>query len=372
MKDNKITSKILRELIDSSFNELNPLQNKDIPFQSLTSENKEKLLKELKEFKEGISNIKNPENSTEFLKESLNNHLNFIKNQNFFSDQKWNKFKDSINNPSNKIIDSNIEFEDFLKTGNIISKNKTEIKALILEKNKPLGDLGEITLNEIVDKGIEVLTPISDLYQKYPVELSGAFTSVSAFYMYKGVVKMYDKIAFKYSRDPKYTSIQELTEQRLMRSKEIRVFMLLGAPLIVGTLLAIKRYTIPTNININVNTVSDKVLDDNKDLVLTSGLFAFFRNKIPFWLRQVFIIIFSLICFDYLTESSGTKNIILNNIIYVKIFFMIGTFTSFMVICYYILTIYLYIMFSEKKLKIPTYLPLFILEWLNFIKELSK
>ena len=41
-------------------------------------------------------------------------------------------------------------------------------------------------------------------------------------------------------------------------------------------------------------------------------------------------------------------------------------------IFFYLLTIYLFIQFSEGKINMPIYLPQFILEWLAEIKKLSK
>ena len=56
----------------------------------------------------------------------------------------------------------------------------------------------------------------------------------------------------------------------------------------------------------------------------------------------------------------------------VKLFFFLGSISSFILICYYIINIYLYIMFSQEKLNIFIYLPSFILGWVKNIQEISK
>lgn len=59
--------------------------------------------------------------------------------------------------------------------------------------------------------------------------------------MYKGVVKLFDSLAFK--EYPKNIPLDKLVEYKRMRATEIKTFMIFGAPLIVGSLFTIKQVT---------------------------------------------------------------------------------------------------------------------------------
>jgi hypothetical protein len=71
-------------------------------------------------------------------------------------------------------------------------------------------------------------------------------------------------------------------------------------------------------------------------------------------------------------------SILLNNIIFMKLFFVLGSISSFIMSFYYILNIFLFIKFSNKKPVTAevqdrlNYLPQFIKDWVKFIEKMSK
>lgn len=91
-----------------------------------------------------------------------------------------------------------------------------------------------------------------------------------------------------------------------------------------------------------------------------------------------FFFIISLICLKILVKHIGlneSNNIIsnlLSNFLLIKRFFILGTISSIIMIIYYILSLYLFLMFSKENFSIPNYYPKFILNWLKFIHKISK
>lgn len=62
----------------------------------------------------------------------------------------------------------------------------------------------------------------------------------------------------------------------------------------------------------------------------------------------------------------------MNNLIYLKIFLVIGSISSIMIIFYYLFNIYIYINYSNNKIKTLIYLPQFMINWVSLIKRMSK
>ena len=224
--------------------------------------------------------------------------------------------------------------------------------------------------------------------------------------MYKSVVNLYNKIAFK-----EYPDITRYNvEIQRMRNKEIKFFMLVGAPLIVGALCGIKN-VFPTKIIIQNETASsseslqpnliEKIsqssnnldlastpAEANKELELADSkiskipfLGGIYR-RIPGWLRSVITTIALYYGIKYLSQDVlglGNPYEVIDSVFknytnYVKLFFKIGAISCLFVIIYYIVTIFMFIMLSKEKIfatQVPIYLPQFILDWIKFLKRIS-
>jgi len=87
---------------------------------------------------------------------------------------------------------------------------------------------------------------------------------------------------------------------------------------------------------------------------------------------------------DLISSQAGggfnINSILLNNIIFMKLFFVLGSISSFLMSFYYILNIFLFINFSKNKNPVAdkevqnrlNYLPPFIQDWVKFIEKMSK
>lgn len=180
---------------------------------------------------------------------------------------------------------SNIGLKDFKGIREEMLINRSEIKEIIL-KSKPLGNVGEVIFNEIVSKGIDIISPITEVVTP---NILGGFSLIPGYFMYRGIVRLFDSLAFKENMP-----IGDLNEYRLMRARVLRAFMICGAPLIVGSLYVIKNVTFTPNFIISNELKLD---NENKEIsnesVKSISLLVFF-NKYPKWLKS-FIFFLSLV-----------------------------------------------------------------------------
>ena len=111
-------------------------------------------------------------------------------------------------------------------------------------------------------------------------------------------------------------------------------------------------------------------------------------KKMPDWLKNILLIIISFISLykiskfeDLISSQAGggfnINSILFNNISYLKSFFVLGSISSFFMIFYYILNIFLVIRFSQNKNPVEvqkrlSYLPQFIQDWVKPIEKMSK
>ena len=118
-------------------------------------------------------------------------------------------------------------------------------------------------------------------------------------------------------------------------------------------------------------------------------------KKMLDWLKYIlalaiitisFIFLYKISKFEGLISEGGGFNInsiLLNNIIFMKLFFVLGSISSFIISLFYIINIFLFIKFSQNKNTVPAgakplvqdrlnYLPQFIKVWVKFIEKMSK
>lgn len=395
----------IRKIIDNTVNdtEIINIQNE---FKKYTPTEGKKLLSDLEIFKQKANAIKSEENLNLM-------HLNILKfldhqrNSSMAADKKWENLKAKMRDTK-----LNTEKIESIENSKVISENLTEnnenIKEVFSESNsfKPLGEAGEITVNEALRKGIEVFSPLLDIYKNHPIEVKTGFSVITTLMMYKSVVNLYNKIAFK-----EYPDITRYNvEIQRMRNKEIKFFMLVGAPLIVGALCGIKN-VFPTKIIIQNETASsseslqpnliEKISQSSNNLDLAStpaeankelDLADSKISKIPFlggiyrripgWLRSVITTIALYYGIKYLSQDIlgiGNPYEVIDSVFknytnYVKLFFKIGAISCLFIIIYYIVTIFMFIMLSKEKIfatQVPIYLPQFILDWIKFLKRIS-
>lgn len=411
-----VTSPILRFLIKKGFKDEGIKIIKPIEFKPLSKEDAKTKLEELSQFKSEINELKKVDVRTEdgIIKiinkdqsavieinevetlAKVQNYIDIFKDINIKYDAKWEDFKRKLDLQVSlgKEVDSDsLDISDMCSINETFIKNKDEIVDTY-QKAKPLGELGEISLNELIVKGSEVLSPLGNI-NNISTGVTSAFTGISLFFMYKGVVSLFDSLAFK--DYPKNISPENLLDYKKMRTRELKTFMILGAPLIVGSLYAIKQVSFPTQVNVELESKgtssvitssqgAEKINDES--LIRGIGLISLIKNKLPNWLKYILLITISFISLYYISKFEGLisegggfkgiNSILLNNIIFIKLFLVLGSISSFIMSFYYILNIFLFIKFSNKNPIAAevqdrlNYLPQFIKDWVKFIEKMSK
>jgi hypothetical protein len=248
-------------------------------------------------------------------------------------------------------------------TSNMQNNNET-IANYSLNESKPLGNFGDITLNEVV-------TQIRDL--KWDLVLNSAKFTIHAAPMIINVVG-YGLIMKGYMNTvhnrpfPTGLSSEQLVIQRKLRNRNLAIFSFLGAPLILiclrKTSLGLKDLTSIEVNSINNNLSAEKNIQTSGLLLLLSKL----NKKMPNWLKYMLnIILISMILLNLIGFNSLIE--FLNNIFYLKIF---AYFLCSLVILYQLLNLYfLHKFIINKNINISPVLPEFLINWLNDLKLLS-
>ena len=435
---NKINSSILRAIIDEAYKEFEGFKNDlNTQFSPLTPQDASRMLRELEEFKNALGS-QHPfpvgdegagvaDEKFKFY-ENLNSQLNLFRDKYRVDDERFKALRDKVSNNQNLLNsfskEDNIGLKDFTVINQFIRDNKNEIL-----KNKPLGNFGEVTLNEIIDKSLNVLGPLANNININSDVAATGFVAGSLYLLYKSSVKLYIKSAFPLESEVSKFNPQQLMDYKKMRSKEVAIFMIFGAPVIAGTLYMAQKLALSPKLSVNVNVSTDSSapqggvslffgsipqdptpatplnsapapspipLGDGKRAegggstegrgsIISSGLMYFFTKKIPSWLKKTLLIFICTVCVSYILKyyvfignSDDSFNIISKILSYplvvklIKIYFVFSSIASFLLICYYTLCLCLYVMFSKGKISMPIHLPEFILDWLRFIQKISQ
>ena len=78
-----------------------------------------------------------------------------------------------------------------------------------------------------------MLSPLSQFTTDYSNVIAIGGSLISSYFFFKSVVRLYEKTAFKEAY--KLSSADDLLKYNLIRSKEVKSFMVFAAPFIVGT-----------------------------------------------------------------------------------------------------------------------------------------
>lgn len=357
-----INSPILKEVFNRSYNETKSYA--DSNFHPLSTADKDMMLSQLHDFKSQVDTI----HLNEAKLESFKSNFSFFRDRNFVQDQKISEFKERVLSWQQKsglnVDNQDIGLTDLQSTTQFLIEHKDEVVSVI-EHAKPLGSFGDITINELINKGTDALSPILNTLDPN-LTLNGGFTILSSLFFYRVVVNLYTKSAYNF--DFKGMNPTEVADFKASRPRDIRFFMLCCAPLITASLVTMAKLN-PLNINLNI---------EMKEAVTSNvSILAFLTKNKPEWFKSLLKIVLSLVFIIIVNNYTGTNPIgllLANPFFYnlFKLFFILGSIMPLLAIFFYILTIYLFIQFSEGKINMPIYLPQFILEWLAEIKKLSK
>jgi len=257
----------------------------------------------------------------------------------------------------------------------LIHTNKPTILSKVndpqLTPNKPFGNAGDITINELYNKGLEVFdTPLVQMI-KENVNIGLLGYSISSMIMYKSIVNLYMKNAYS------STLPDVLRTTPSTRSKEVALFMIMGAPVIAGAMLVINKVTSGgTKVIINIADRNNLEGTGTSSASSSSSLFLFF-NKLPGWIKIILRYLAFTIIFTFITSVIGYKSSIITEIysqfyIYLGYFLKLYCILNFLVIIYFIWKYYVIIMFAKNKEFInPDLYPKFIKNELLESKDIA-
>lgn len=149
-------------------------------------------------------------------------------------DIKWKKKKELVDDIVNKNKLNILNYTEFLEANKqtVISEFKNKKSVLI---NKPLGTAGDITVNELLSKGLDVIeTPLVKMIREN-IDVSAAGFGISSMIMFNSICKLFMKIT--YGKD--YPEV--LKHIPSTKAKEVALFMLVGAPFVAGWMWTVNK-----------------------------------------------------------------------------------------------------------------------------------
>lgn len=224
---------------------------------------------------------------------------------------------------------------------------------------KPLGEYGDITLNQICNK-------LKDLKWESVVN-NGVFTVnlipfCANLVGYGFILRSYVKHVYN---QPYQKTGVDLNLQKAVRNRNLAIFSLVGAPLTLVLLKALSP-SLKEIISVSFPIGNESQLDNNKNLLPGFTVFSFLNKKIPNWLK----LLFKLLLLSLLVLKLLGINILdfMNSLYYLRMYCYVS---CTLVIFYQLLNIYLVHKFSNKNIKISKVLPDFLINWLKEFEEIS-
>jgi len=180
------------------------------------------------------------------------------------------------------------------------------------------------------------------------VDVSVAGSLVSSMIIYKTIVNLYMKSAFNSS-----SILESIKGANSTRSKEVALFMIIGAPLIVGSIMSINAVTSGGAKKVIVNIVGNNELEVTSSVSSSSSLFLFL-NKLPSWLKVLLKYLALYLIILIIVKVIGYNSNIIREIhsqfnVYLVYFLKLFCILNFLVVIYYILKLYILIMFTKNK-----------------------
>lgn len=322
--------------------------------------------------------IENPKQVEEKVNSALDVYYAFRKSkeaENFIANEKWDKWKK--NHLVTDIVNENKEIKnsDLSNLNELIHSNKPAIISKVkiespLTQNKPLGIAGDITLNELWNKGLEVFeTPLVQMI-KDNVNISLLGSGITSMIMYKTVMNIYMKNTYNKPSVVKYLGGSPST-----RASEIAFFMIVGAPMVVGALMGINWATAgKTKV---ILKIGNNEWEGTSSVNSSSSSLFLFLNKLPPWFKAVLKYIALYFILWFIASVIGYNSNILQELssnfnVYFVYFLKIWTILNFLVVLFYLVRLYILKMYANNKEIIkPEDYPKFIKNQLIEWKEIA-
>ena len=236
--------------------------------------------------------------------------------------------------------------------------------------NKPLGELGEMTINEALNQGVKIIGPLQELLNNSQIDVKDLAGCVTFLYMYHRIVKTHAYIMKNYS--PSKEAYIELSKAQQLDLNRIwvkghRRFTLLAAPILVAVLYTIKQVTMSPQIKINVDSNSDNFTTNN----MAIGFLGFFQ-KLPYIIGN-FVIAFCILSLIKSLTGIGIYSINTLDPIYIQIFNILAIIVLSIFCLDYLLKYLIFIFFNKyNNFSISKKLPQIVYDYLDTIQRISR
>lgn len=338
---------------------------------------KDSIMEVIKKNQEKNQNLINSEN----LNSPFNTWLQWRKD-NAYWDMKCNDLWDKVKKKElvDDIVNKNklniLNYTEFLEANKqtVISELKNKKSVLI---NKPLGTAGDITVNELLSKGLDVIeTPLVKMIREN-IDVSAAGFGISSMIMFNSICKLFMKLT--YGKD--YPEV--LKHIPSTKAKEVALFMLVGAPFVAGWMwTGNKIIGGKVVVNILANNELESTSSVRKNEIegtssISKSSFFLFLNKLPSWLKAILKYIALYFIGLFIVKVFGYNSNIINEIssqfsVYLAWFLKLYCILNLLVLIYFIWKLYIIVMFSQNKEYLnPEAYPKFIKNELIESKEIA-
>ena len=232
---------------------------------------------------------------------------------------------------------------------------------------KPLGELGDLTFNEVAVRLQQLNWEFIVDSTKVSVNVLPAAANLIG---YSLLLKGYMRYVHNRPYDNNLTEIQKKMQNKI-RNRLLAGFVFAGAPVM---LMALKTVAISTKdmFSIEVNSASTANAEEENISIL--GFIGLFLNRLPLlkhhraWIKIMFILFFMSILGLKLLGFSLFADFFLN----MQNLKLLSNILCVLAIFYLLLNLYLIHKFANKNVNIPTILPEFFIKWLSEFQIIVK
>jgi hypothetical protein len=235
------------------------------------------------------------------------------------------------------------------------------------DKTKILGEFGEMTINEVLNKGLEIITPLKNQIENIGLDPNGLGSIFTFLMMYTSICKGHAKILSKYDPYKNHfdkLSIRQQQKLQMAWARNIHRFNVIAAPLLVTSLYVIKQQVAPKKITVILETNKE---DTNTNITKSINLLVFLK-KLPDYIGKIILTIISIALIKYLLDINSIN---LMDPFYIKIFSILGiTLISIFTLDYLLKFLIATLFKNHGNLNISNKFPKILYEYISDIKTL--
>ena len=289
-------------------------------------------------------------------------------------------YLETFNKDSNNKVLSEEQMAEINKiTESLNNKLSNEVAEIgDVEVDKPLGEFGEVTLNQIWSKYNEYCKPLSDVMVGVdPTYVKLGVSSISFVLIYRTVCSIYSKIIHTNPAYKQKLSKRDAFRLDKMRINRVSTFTTYTAPLIVAALFSLKVFAVKpaVDVTLSINTgggVEANVPVENEVSDISNNKISFFSIALLKKISKNIGLVF-LVSFILMIVEKYLKPLPIDWLYYFKW----GMVIYIILVLFKILSIVVELMLfkyvcNHKDLKISKKLPLKLQDRLDLFKSISR